>query len=166
MTEALAIFSAIVAIVALLIAGKSAISAEKSAAAAEKANGLSGESLALQRAEAEAQAEERRRQLRTRLFVDGWSGEGGLVVTNQGPGGARDILVVLTSPPRHAYFPGLGRGAQKERLRIRDTNGWPENFDLGAKPPGRGGNPDVAFVQWTNEDGSRDETGWVQAPAI
>ena len=185
MTEALAIFSAFVALAALYFAAKSAGAAERSAAAAdtsvhvaqraadasvrsaeaaERSNLLTNEGLELQRAAAHAEEDERQRRQRTRLVVDGWSGQGGLVVTNQGPGAATDILVVLTSPKRHAYFAGLAP-LQKERLTIRETNDWPEGFDPGP-PPDRGKNPDVAFLRWTNVDGSVDETGWVQAPSV
>jgi hypothetical protein len=178
MTEALAIFSAVVAVVALFFAAKSAAASEKSAGAAEesvtvakrsadaadKSNLLANEGLELQRASVRANEDERQRRQRTRLVVDGWSGKGGLVVTNQGPGPATDILVVLTSPRRHATFAGL-RPEHQERFPIRETNGWPEGFEPG-DPPGRGQNPDVAFVRWRNADGSVDETGWVQAPNV
>jgi hypothetical protein len=64
---------------------RSADASERSADAAERSNLLASEGLKFQRAAAHADEEERARRLRTRLEVDGWSGNGELIVTNQGP---------------------------------------------------------------------------------
>jgi hypothetical protein len=184
--EELAVFSAVVAIIALYFAWKSARASEKSASAAEesvniarrssdasiraaeaaeKANLLTTEMLDIQRAAVQAEEEERHRLLKTKLVVDGWSGHGGLDITNVGPGPATDILAILTSPRRYARFRGI-RADERERIPFRETNDWPEDFKPDSDPPPRGGDPDVAWVRWRNADGSTDETGWVRAPQV
>jgi hypothetical protein len=51
----------------------------------------------------------------------------------------------------------------RELIRFRETNGWPDEFQPDKEPPGRAqGSPDVAFVRWTNSDGTTDGTGWIQ----
>ena len=193
LTEVLAVFSAIVAGISLILALRSSIGADRSARAAEKSanaaeesvevartaadaavrsaeaaetgNILARDALQIQQSSAERDEADRARLQQTKLVIEGWSGQGGLVVTNQGPGAASNVLVVLNWPPRHSEFAGM-RAEMRELLKMGPVNGWPRDFVTEAEPPPKGEYADVALVRWTNADGSIDDTGWVQAPNI
>lgn len=150
---------------AVEVSKKAAEAATRSAEAAERANLIMNQGLDMQRAASVREEAEWQRRYRTTLVVEGWSGRGGLLVTNTGPGAARDVLVVLTSPRRYVICPGLRPGHQ-ELVRLRETNGWPEDFAPQSEPPDREKNPDVVFLRWKNEDGSIADTGWVPAPEV
>jgi hypothetical protein len=159
----------------LFIAARSANAAERSATSAEESVGVAKEAAdsAKRSAEAPEAANLLTRQgferlQRTRLVVEGWSSRlGGLLVTNPGPGAARELLIVLAHPKRYRTFGSLRANVQDRFEFEGPENGWPNGFaETAGEPPARAAPGDVAFVRWRNDDDSIDQTGWVQAPDV
>ncbi len=157
---------------AWLEARKARVASERSATAAERSAATSSDALALQRQEADAARDERTRRLRADVVPIKWESQGqsgtrphvGLVVTNRGPGVARDVRgeCLVTDLYRAGETASLMTGQTVGfREELRDFRPVPDEV---GELPARGDGEYVARAFWTDEDGTRRSTEWVRIP--
>ena len=166
----IAVASLLVAIWAGANSRGSRVAAERSAKAAEESATTARQALEIQRQEAAAGERERGRLLQADVVPVKWESRAsqehmGLVVTNRGPGTAKDVRA-------ECLVANLYRGGNIASLMAGQTAGIKDNLkdfhpteDAGELPD-RADGEYVARAMWTNEDGSRSETPWTRIERI